>query len=266
MYKPLVPLATAARRWEGAAFWLMLAKAAGLFSAAIGALVLLGWMLDMPMLKSIAPGWVAMKANTAVGFILSGLTLWLKASETSRSNRHWRHVEQALASVTILLGLFTMLEFQAGIDLGIDHWLFHEPPDAIGTLAPGRMAPATALCFVLLGSALLLDGKTRRSGVSISALALLMALLALAAGLVYLYDTDNLYGLGYAMQLAAHTALGFLVLAAGLLCSLPEHGVVALLRRRDSGGALARRLLPVTLLLPVLIGWLKLEGVRAGLY
>ncbi|HEX5364534.1 MAG TPA: ATP-binding protein, partial [Gallionella sp.] len=120
--------------------------------------------------------------------------------------------------------------------------------------------------FVLLGSALLLDGKTRRSGVSISALSLLMALLALAAGLVYLYDTDNLYGLGHIMQLAAHTALAFIVLAAGLLCSLPEHGVVALLRRRDSGGALARRLLPVTLLLPVLIGWLKLEGVRAGLY
>jgi PAS domain S-box-containing protein len=252
--------------WDNDDFWLGLAKGAGLVGAFIGALVLFGWMQDIPQLKSISPHWVAMKANTALGFALGGLALWLKAGEPARFRLFRLAVERLLAGIVVLIGAFSLFEYLSGINLGIDQWFFHEPAGAIGTLAPGRMSPASALCFMLFGSALLIDGKTARGGRLVSALAILTALPALASVLIYLYDTDNVYGLGYFLQLAVHTALAFLVLAAGLLCSQPEDGAAALLRRHDSGGALARRLLPVTLLLPILIGWLKLFGERHGLY
>ena len=253
-------------RWDNDDFWLGLAKGAGLLGAFIGALVLIGWLHDIPQLKSISPHWVAMKANTALGFAMGGLALWLKAADPARSGRFWRWVERLLAGIVVLIGALSLFEYLSGIDLGIDQLLFHEPAGAIGTLAPGRMSPASALCFMLLGSALLIEGKTARGGRLVSVLAILTALPALASVLIYLYDTDNVYGLGYFLQLAVHTALAFLLLAAGLLCSQPDRGAVALLRRHDSGGALARRLLPVSLLLPVLIGWLKLFGDRHGLF
>ncbi|HZW24081.1 MAG TPA: PAS domain S-box protein [Gallionella sp.] len=252
--------------WDNNAFWLALAKGAGLLGAATGAIVLLGWQLDSALLKSIAPQWVSMKANTAMGLVLSGMALWLKADRPTRDMGAIRVARYLLAGLVVSLGALSLFEYLADVDLGFDHWLFQEPLGTIGTLAPGRMAPATALCFVLLGAALMLDGKTGRSRQVVSALAVSTAILALAGGLIYLYDTDNAYGLGYFLQLAAHTVLAFLVLAAGLLCSQPEDGVVALLRRHDSGGALARRLLPVSLLLPILIGWLKLSGEHAALY
>ncbi len=247
-------------------FWKTCAGHAGLIGAAIGALVLLGWMLDIAVLKSINPGWVTMKANTAVGFVLTGSAVWMKARDAALTKPLWRILEQALAGLAVLLGLLTLFEYLAGIDLGIDLWLFLESADSIGTLSPGRMAPAAALCFVLLGSALLLSGGSVRTRPYISLFALMTALLALSSGLIYLYDTDNSYGLGQVMQLAAHTALAFILLALATLCLQPEEGVVALLRRQDSGGAIIRRLLPIAVFLPILLGWLTLIGERSALY
>lgn len=251
--------------WESDDFWLGLAKGGGLFVALIGALVLFGWKLDSVLLKSILPHWVAMKANTAGGLVLAGLALWLKAAPAIRSRRGVRIVRRLLAGLVVLLGALSLSEYLAGVDWGIDQWLFQESSVAVGPLVPGRMAAATALGFMLLGSALLLQGATERSARAVSLLAALGALPALAAALIYLYDIDNAYGLGRYLSLAAHTALAFMALAAGILCAQPEHGVVALLRRHDSGGALARRLLPAVLLLPPLIGLLKLLGIRSGL-
>ena len=48
---------------------------AGLFAVVAGVAVLAGWLFEIPSLKSVLPGVVAMKANTAVGFILAGLSL-----------------------------------------------------------------------------------------------------------------------------------------------------------------------------------------------
>ncbi|MEW5856255.1 MAG: chemotaxis protein, partial [Cyanobacteriota bacterium] len=44
---------------------------------AIGCAVLVGWMFNIPILKTVLPGLVTMKANAAVCFILSGTSLWL---------------------------------------------------------------------------------------------------------------------------------------------------------------------------------------------
>ncbi|HEY9701880.1 MAG TPA: hypothetical protein V6C58_05520, partial [Allocoleopsis sp.] len=43
----------------------------------IGSIVMIGWILNIPILKSVIPGLVTMKANTSLGFILAGSCLWL---------------------------------------------------------------------------------------------------------------------------------------------------------------------------------------------
>ncbi len=254
------------RRWENAHFWLLLAKSAGMAAASIGAIVLLGWLVDSATLKSIHPDWVAMKANTAICFLLSGVALWLKAREVTLPSSRGQFVRRILSGLVILIGLLSALEYLTASDFGIDQWLFQEAAGAVGSLPPGRMAPASALCFMLLGSALFLDGKSPRQRWLIAALAVVVTFIALASGLIYLYDTDSSYGLEYAVQLAANTVLALMLLGTGLLCAQPEHGVVALFRRRDSSGAITRRLLPATLFLPPLIGWLKLTGEDFHLY
>jgi PAS domain S-box-containing protein len=243
-----------------------LAQDAGLVSAAIGLAVLGGWILDFGVLKSLAPGLHPMKANAAAGFVVAGAALWLKAHEAGRSAVAWRRVGCVLSGLVALLGALTLAEYASGVGFGIDQLLFHESAGAVRTLAPGRMAPASALCFLLIGSALALDERARRRGWLAQFFAVVAGLVALASALAYLYGAPDRYGLGRNTQMALHSIAGFLVLAAGLLCLQPERGIVGLIRHSDTGGLVARRLLPAALLLPVAVGLLKRAGEHAGLW
>jgi len=121
-------------------------------TAVIGCvLVLIGWWLEIAAFKSIVPGLATMKPNTAVAFAFCGAGLWLK-QKTGIANRA---IATACASVTFIIAFLTLLEYSTGIDLGIDQLLFSDAANT-ATLHPGRMAVATAIGFLLLGTALLL--------------------------------------------------------------------------------------------------------------
>src|SRR5207247_1349005 len=61
-------------------------------------------------------------------------------------------------------------------------------------------------------------------------------------------------------------AIAFLVLGVGSFCARPDRGVVSVITSDDAGGVLARRLLPAAILIPTLLGGLRLLGQRAGLF
>jgi signal transduction histidine kinase len=54
-----------------------------------------------------------------------------------------------------------------------------------------------------------------------------------------------------------------MLLFIGLVLARPDRGYVALLTASDLGALLARRLLPATILVPLLLGWLFLQGRQA---
>jgi CheY-like chemotaxis protein len=86
-------------------------------------------------------------------------------------------------------------------------------------------------------------------------------------GLVgYLYGASNLYSLPKSTVIALQTASFILAVSLGLVMSIPERGLMCVLSDSGSGGVLARRILPVIVLVPILIGFVRLKGERAGLY
>ncbi|MCC6749621.1 MAG: hybrid sensor histidine kinase/response regulator [Deltaproteobacteria bacterium] len=238
-----------------------LPAAAGLASALLGAVVLLGWALELPRLKSILPGAVTMKPNTALGFLLAGLALTLLSGAPAR----WaRRTAQVLACLLLALGLLTILEYAAGLDLRIDQALFRDESHPAHTLVAGRMSPATAVSFALLGASLLLASQAR--------LALLTELFALFPGLLglvafhgYVYGVPNLHGEGLITYVAIHTATGLLFLAVGTLLVLPHGHVRRHFSEQSLAGTLARWSLPAAVLVPALLGWAKLLVEGLGL-
>ena len=194
--------------------------AAAVAAAVIGGVVLTGWMFDIAALKSIQPGWVAMKVNAAVCFMLTGIALLPLIRPPATSNAQhptfFFRFAQLCGLLAGLIGLLTLSEYVFGWNLGMDQWLFRDLADPLGKSLPGQMAPETALCFVLLGAALRIVGGSRKTRWTILVpvnLALLVALLALAEISAYFTPGLGVYGWFGLTIMAPPTAILFAILS-----------------------------------------------------
>ena len=218
-------------------------------------LALFGWIFDIDALKGIAPGFVTMKANTAFCLLASGAALWMLRWEDRRAG-----AVRIAAGFVALLGGLSFLESAFHLDFGIDQLLFADTD----TEMPGRMSPVTAMGFMLVAASLLLAGSKRGRSAS-QWVALAVGLIGLLGYICYVYEASA-YLFGARTRMALHTALNFAALCFGLLAIHPDIGPTSVVLSRHGGGALARRFLPVAVLLPMVVGWLRLLGQRAGWY
>jgi len=237
--------------------------------AALGMVVLLGWALDIGILKTVLPGLVTMKANTALGFLLSGVALFaacrIRMAAPPGQNKKWRFIQLIAAGLVTLLGLLTLGEFYFNVNLGIDQILATADPEPMSTAGVGRMALATAVGFSFTGLALLLLDHRRVRSLSRTA-ALTGSLIGFLAIIGYSYSVTALYGVVAYSSMALHTAMGFLLINLGILLCRPSRGLMFVLTSNTSGGIMARQLLPLVFTAPLLIGWFHLESERRGMF
>lgn len=182
----------------------------------LGAVVTAGWVLKLPILVQFMRGYTAMVFNTALGFMLTGAALALAAQPPAQR----QIVQTLLGTATVLLAGLVLSQDLLSIDLGVDHlfsadWLQDHRPH------PTRMAPNTAIAFILSGATLVLlnysTGWTNRYLVSYLAIA--VGLIGFTALSGYLLGFESLFTWYPYARMAAHTALGFTLLGIGLwLC------------------------------------------------
>jgi len=159
------------------------------------------------------------------------------------------------------------LDIFAGLDLGIDHLLFPRQVNGAGSYPPSEMAPNTALDFVLCGAALLLvDGKVRNGFCIAQGLIVVAGWIALLAIIGYTYHILLFYRLGAGLPMSLDTAVGFALLCVSFLTAWPNRGVLAVITSHTTGGAMARRLLPMAILIPWGLGAMLLVSEQAGFF
>jgi diguanylate cyclase (GGDEF)-like protein len=230
----------------------------------IGCVVIVGWIKDITVLKSVLPGWVAMKANTAICLILEGMSLWLW---------HWRaaisvirRAAQVCAALVVVVGLLTLIQYVFNLDLGIDQIFFQASIDPLGDEAPGRMAVHTAVIFVLLGSSLLLLSLAHPKYFVAQLLAIVAFFISGMGLLGYIYGNAYLYKFGSLTSIAVHTAVAFVLLICGILFACPNRGLMVVVTNKNAGGIMARNLLPAAIVFPPVMCWLVLSGYRMQIY
>ena len=229
----------------------------------LAAVVILGWILDIRILTGFLPGMPLMKINTAVGLVLAGYGVFRMARD--RPGRRDAALAAVCGAVVCALGAVTILEHTTRTDLGIDEALVRYPPEGGGTGSSGRMSPASAFIFMLVGLGLLCLASSRRGfRVAGQTAAVLAALASLAGMTAYVLDT-SLALPGFA-DMALLTAVVFFALSLAILCARPEGGLMDVIVDEHAGGTATRRLLPIVIVVPILFGWLRLEGERAGVY
>jgi signal transduction histidine kinase len=244
-----------------------IAPVAAVLSILIGATVLVGWATRTEILTGLIPGVIIMIPNSAVGFIVSGVSLGLSCL-SARTNRPFRTrpIGIGLALFPLMLGALTFLERLAGFDFGIDLILFAEDVKRYPYLPPGQMAINSTVCFMLAGAALLvLDHRTaggKRPGQWLAMLGIVVSSVALVG---HLYGARWLYAFDRAAGMAPLTAISFLILHSGILLARPREGGIGIVTGNDLGGTMLRRLLPALIVVPVSLGWLWIQVREVGL-
>jgi diguanylate cyclase (GGDEF)-like protein/PAS domain S-box-containing protein len=239
--------------------------AAIFITAAASAVVLYGWAFHVEKLKSVVPGLVTMKVNTALGVLLLGISVLLLMR--AESGTRTRLLARILAVIVILIAVTSLSEYIFGVNLHIDEALISDPLGSLGTTSPGRMSPATATAFISLGFALIfLDWETKRGRRPAQVLSLWSAVIAIMAICGYIYHASALYKILMYTQVAVLTAICLLLLSVAVFFARPRSGIAGDLTGDGSGSVMARRFLPAVFFIPIFLGWIRLHGQLAGLY
>jgi PAS domain S-box-containing protein len=235
------------------------------FSVFIVTISLLFIWIFIPSLKDFSAG--AMKFNTALSLCIASLSILFQSKHT-RSHAHpsQAFIGKIFASFVFVIGFLTSLEYATAIDFKIDELFVTDFPNSESEAFPGRMSPIAAGLFCVLGMASLsIDlPKMRRVPHVPSLLIVPVLFTSLLAILGYIFEVSALFKVGPFIRIAWQSAVCFFILGLGTLCANPERGIGRIILSPTPGGKMARQLLPVSLLLPMILGWIRLQAEYAG--
>lgn len=222
----------------------------------LAVLVLVGWQFDVEIFKRPLAGLAAMNPVTALCFVCANASLWLVQSHRKTE----RGVAYGLAVFCFLVGGWRVL---SGLSHGItpvDTLLFSgQLQSDFSNNATARMALVSGLNFLALG-VMLLSFRILRSPYVIQAAAGWIGLAAWFSVLGYVFSVPEFYGDLSFNPMAIHTAACFLLTSLAWLMLRPNEGFMKEVNDKGPGGVLARALLPTIFLLPLAIGYLRLQA------
>ena len=218
-------------------------------------IVLYGWRFEPKFLVWLFPSAVSMKANTAAGFILANIALYLFLIKKPL----YQTVQRFIAGFLFLLGSITLYEYIADIELPNFDGLFIRPelyqnvskPISIFTT---RMSALSTLHWMLISISIFLLTYRNYQILNFARLLLLPIIFSSIMVLIgYAYGVRDLYYLGFYNPLSPVSAILFILLSVSLLFMHSERGFMRLFVGRTLGSRMARGLLPTLIIVFITI-------------
>jgi signal transduction histidine kinase len=242
----------------------LFSRACSVLTGLIGLAAIIGLKYDIIFLKSVFPQYVVMKANAALAFLFTSFSLILKQENNSTSL--FRTVlANGLAFLVFVIGFLTLMEYVLGVDLHIDQLLIKVVPSPGEAVPLGRIAPLTAITFIIVSISLFI--------LNIKHLVIVSQICGFIVGL---YGITVIIGTTYhtyvGVQIVSysyaslHAAVNFLLISMAVMFAHPDTGIPGVLTNNTSTAKAMRRITPLVIMLPIILGFLRILGTRAGLF
>lgn len=231
---------------------------------ALSFLDLAGWIFNITLFKSIIPQWIPMKIITAVCFIFAATSLLIIQSNFPVILR--KILPRVFAVLICLASLISLYLYFYSIVNG------HETSSAGTTylgfflLPPGRMALLTALNFFLIGCILFLLPANKAGTSNIAHIIIIPVVIesyyVIISYILGVYSATEILEI----PVALNTGIAFFGICVAVLLIRPETWLLRVFLSADTGGIFAKKLLPGLMILPLIIGWLRIRGERIDLF
>jgi two-component system, sporulation sensor kinase E len=230
-----------------------------------GIIVIMGWIFNVPALQSIVSGFVAIKLNAAICFVLFGSALFFTQYQTKKYNTL---LFFTLSLLGALIGFVTILQDLFHIDTNIDQLFITDHTVRSPKFPfPGRMAFNSSVNFLLLGLGLLALTTKRRSFYIISQyLFHVVSILSAIALIGYLYGVSLFRTIFFITSMPAHTAILFFVLSVAASLLNPSIGITSLFTGKLVGNQMAKRLFALMIIMVIIFGSLRVQTHRFLLF
>ncbi len=224
----------------------------------VALVVLLGWAANIAALKSLAPNLPPMKPLTAIAFVFAGVGLYLIARERKRFTDTYGAL--LCGGVVFVIGATIAAEYVTGTDLRLNRFLVDQAEEQAA-----RMSLHSALNFALVGISITLIAL-KRAGKVVRVFLAFVGLITTVAMLGLLYGAQTVLGLTQQSAMALHTAILFLTLSVSLSLKEEHSALFKILQSDGIGASMARRIIPVVIIVPPIIGLVLQAGFKFGLY
>jgi hypothetical protein len=223
-----------------------------------------GWIFNIALLKSLIPQWESMKLITAISFIFAVLTLVIYLADFPAVIR--KVLPLLLTTLICCVSLITIYSciycFSTGHESSLTRVSFLS-----WFLSPAnRMAFLTACNFLLSGCILILLSSYKVKAFSIAIILVIPVFLISYFTIVsYILDVNSLIELSH-ISISLNSSIAFCCLCSAILLIKPDSWFLRPIISRDTAGMISRRLLFPLIILPIVIGWMRIQGERGGLF
>jgi signal transduction histidine kinase len=218
---------------------------------------------NITIIKSLQAKGVSMKMTTALCFILSSLAIVMIQVRTSGSIKRWG--PKILSAIIIAISIASLFDY---IDLRVTGRVIPITHSQILDLflsTGHRMSPLTAVTFISLGAIIYLLSVNSQQASDLAHILIFPTLLASyfipASYMLNIYPLSEIPE----VPVALNTGISFCALSLVVLLIRRDTWLMEVFTSRNMGGMVARRLLPFLILLPGVIGWLRIQGERTGI-
>jgi len=229
--------------------------------------VLIGWIFDIPFLRNTFFGFIAMKPDTSLCFVLTSMSFWLLQEERIK-NRLNHLLFYFCVSAVFVISSLVFCEQLFNWNPGIDRFLLRNTKIDLLALSQIRMAFNTSINFILLSIILFLSNFKKVFLYFLTTIiSLLIGVSALFLFICYLYQADYPpIGIFSRNHITLHSSILFILVSLAYLFARPDKAIMKNVSSEYFGSFILRRILPVVVLVPLTLGWLKIHLEKANLF
>lgn len=248
--------------YRSASHWpFLIAKYASVIAIISGIFALIGWTFYYWLPTELIDYVIGFTPNLGGCFVLCGVSLWIRCESFKQPKNY---ICEISAAIVFLIGFITLFEYLFNADYSIDTQFFKKEITSNPTHYLARMSPYAAINLILISFILFfLDNRLIRYPVHqvFAAIVIVSSYFQLLAHLYSISTISDAFGMSTSYSRSGlPVVITFLALGLGVLFVRPYKGIPALIASKESGGTLARRIIPPALLLPIILGYIQLSA------
>jgi signal transduction histidine kinase len=223
-----------------------------------------GWIFNIALFKSLIPQWEPMKLITAISFIFEVSALVIILADFPAVIR--KVLPVLFATVICCVSLITIYTCIYSFRTGHESLLSRVSFLSYFLSPANRMGLLTACNFLLSGSILILLSSDKVKAISIAIILVVPIFL-----ISYFTIVSHILGVNSFIELShisipLNSSIAFCSICTAVLLMKPNSWLLRPIISRDTAGMISRRLLLPLIILPIAIGWLRIQGERVGLF